>query len=71
MPKEYQKRTFVTDWSKVPIVFDVAFAANLLALSYEQTRALCAKGVIPACKVSGRSWRINKKDFMKFIGATE
>ncbi len=71
MPKEYNKRTLIYDWDKVPIMFDIAYAANLLALTYEKVRRLCVAGVIPAHKISEHTWRINKKEFMEFVGVKE
>lgn len=68
MPKEYNKRTYVTDWNKVPIIFDIAYAANLLGMTYEYARRMCVKGIIPAHKISANSWRINKSEFMKYLG---
>ena len=69
MPKEYKRQTIITDWSKVPVLFDIAYAAELLALTYDQTRRLVASGVIPAHKISKNSWRINKSEFMAYVGA--
>ena len=68
MPKEYNKRTLIYDWSHVPIIMDVAYVANLLGLTYEYTRRMCKRGEIPAYKVGEQSWRINKSDLMKFVG---
>lgn len=68
MPKEYSQRTLIYDWAKVPIIMDIAYAANLLGLTYEYTRRLCVKGTIPAHKISDNSWRINKSELMKYVG---
>jgi len=71
MPREKNKRVLIYDWSKVPIMFDVAYAANLLAFTYDHTRKLCVSGEIPAHKVGRNSWRINKSEFMEYVGAKE
>ena len=70
MAKQYKKRVLITDWSKVPVLFDVAYAANLLGLTYDHTRKLCVAGIIPAHKIGRNSWRINKNEFMEYVGAT-
>ena len=69
MPKEYNRRDLIYDWSKVPVIMDIAYAANLLGLTYEYTRRMCKNGQIPAYKIGENSWRINKSDLMKFVGA--
>ena len=71
MPKEYNKRTLICDWAKVPIIMDIAYAANLLGLTYESTRRLCKGGQLRAHKIGENSWRINKLDLMKFVGIEE
>ena len=67
MPKEYNKRTLIYDWSHVPIIMDVAYVANLLGITYECARRMCKSGQLPAHKV-GEAWRINKSELMKFVG---
>lgn len=69
MPKEYNRKYLIYDWSAVPVIIDIAFAANLLGLTYECTRRMCKNGQIPAFKLGENSWRINKSDLMKFVGA--
>lgn len=69
MPREYNRKMIVTDWSKVPVMFDVAYAAELLGFTYDHTRKLCVSGIIPAHKVGRNTWRINKTEFMQYVGA--
>ena len=68
MPNQYRNKKYVTDWSQVPVLFDVAYAANLLGFTYDHTRRLCVAGIIPAHKVGRNSWRINKSEFMEYLG---
>ena len=69
MPKEYNKRTFIYDWAHVPIIVDIPYVANLLGLSHEWVRSVCVAGTRPAHKIGQNTWRINKSDLMKFVGA--
>lgn len=51
----------INNWDSVPIILDLAFAANILGISEEQTRRLCVSGELPARKIGGM-WRLTKED---------
>lgn len=55
-----------TNWDKVPVIFDIAYAATLLGISLDTMHKLCQKGKFPAFKV-GKLWRVNKDDLMTYI----
>ncbi len=61
----------ITDWDQVPVVFDVAMAARILAINYDKVRQMCRNGEIPAYKIGTNSWRINKSEFMEWLGLKE
>ena len=61
----------ITTWEQVPVIFDVPMAARILGLSDQKIRQMCRKGEIPAYKIGENSWRFNKSEFMKHIGARE
>lgn len=55
-----------TNWDKVPVIFDLAYAATLLGISLDSLHKQCQKGLFPAFKV-GKLWRVNKDDLMTYI----
>ncbi len=65
--KQLTRRKYVTDWNDVPVVIDVAYVANIIGMSYENTRRLIKNGDIPAVKV-GLEWRISKEALMAYLG---
>ncbi|MBR5089548.1 MAG: helix-turn-helix domain-containing protein [Ruminiclostridium sp.] len=65
------KSNNITDWAQVPVVFDVAMASRILAINYDKVRQMCRDGIIPAYKIGTNSWRINKDEFMEWLGAKE
>lgn len=62
------KAKYITDWSDVPVLIDVALASRILGKSYNRVRMLCANGKLPATKV-GSEWRIEKGKLLSFLGA--
>ncbi len=56
----------IVSWDRVPVIFDIPLAAEILGFNQEYTRQLLASGEIPAFKV-GNSWRINKSEFLEWI----
>lgn len=65
-----QVKNIVTDWSRVPVLFDVNFAVRLLGMSEASIRRYAAAGVIPAKKV-GRDWRFEKNAIYTYITGAE
>lgn len=61
----------ITNWEQVPIIFDVPLAARILGLTDQKIRKMCREGTLPAFKIGENSWRFNKAEFMKHIGARE
>ena len=55
-----------TNWDKVPVFFDLAYAATLLGLSLDSLHKLCQRGQFPAFKV-GKLWRVRKCDLVAYI----
>lgn len=44
--------------------------ADLLKMSYEATRRMCAAGKLPAFKIGSRKgWRIEEGDFFRWLDA--
>ena len=61
-----QIKNIVTDWSRVPVLFDVNFAVRLLGISEQSIRRFAANGIIPAKKV-GKDWRFEKDAIYQYM----
>ena len=59
-------RNYETAWERVPVVFDLSYAAVLLGVSLDRIRKLAQRGEFPAFKV-GKLWRVNKTDMLDYI----
>lgn len=57
---------YETAWERVPVVFDLSYAAALLGVSLDRIRKLAQRGEFPAFKV-GKLWRVNKTDMLTYI----
>lgn len=68
MPKEFNRRRYITNWDEVPVIIDIPYVASIIGMTYEYTRRMIMKGEIPAHKV-GNSWRINKNELREYLGA--
>lgn len=55
-----------TAWERVPVVFDLPYAATLLGISLDRIRKLAQRGEFPAFKV-GKLWRVNKTDMLNYL----
>ncbi|TQI66227.1 helix-turn-helix domain-containing protein [Clostridium sp. KNHs216] len=55
-----------TAWERVPVVFDLPYAATLLNVSLDRIRKLAQRGEFPAFKI-GKLWRVNKADMLDYI----
>jgi excisionase family DNA binding protein len=55
-----------TDWNRVPVIFDLTYAAALLGVSTDRMHKLAQQGRFPAFKV-GKLWRVNKTDMLSYI----
>lgn len=56
-------------WEEIPIIFDLAFAANLTGFSSERLRQLSRAGEFPARKIGTGNhavWRIDKDEFVSW-----
>ena len=49
----------ITDWSNVPLFFDINYLVRLLGITPETARRYCRENTIPAVIV-GCDWRISK-----------
>lgn len=56
----------IVSWDKVPVIFDIPLAAEILGLNQEYTRQMLADGKLPGFKV-GNCWRINKSELLGWI----
>jgi excisionase family DNA binding protein len=57
---------FETDWNRVPLIFDLAYAATLLDVSLDRMHKLAQQKRFPAFKV-GKLWRVRKDDLLTYI----
>lgn len=55
-----------TNWDDVPVVFDLALGARILAIAPETLKKYCADGKFPAHKVFN-SWRIDKAEMQQYL----
>lgn len=55
-----------TDWNRVPVIFDLAYAASLLGISLDRIHRLAQHGQFPAFRV-GKLWRVRKDDLLAYI----
>lgn len=55
-----------TDWNRVPVIFDLTYAAALLDVSLDRMHKLAQQGRFPAFKV-GKLWRVRKDDLINYI----
>lgn len=55
-----------TDWNRVPVIFDLAYAAALLGVSLDWLHKLAQRGQFPAFKI-GKLWKVRKEDLQQFI----
>ena len=56
----------ITDWSNVPVVFDIPMAARILGVTPEGVKKRCQRGELPAFK-DGKLWRFEKDAFLDYI----
>lgn len=56
----------VTSWEKVPVIFDIPYAACLLGINPETLRCMVKDGQLPAFKV-GKKWKIKKEHFISWV----
>lgn len=61
------KRKYVTDWSQVPVVVDVAYVSVLLGLHPRTVEIYLKKGKLKG-KKAGRVWRIPKESLEEYVG---
>ncbi|WOC33432.1 MULTISPECIES: helix-turn-helix domain-containing protein [Caproicibacterium] len=59
-------RKVETDWHRVPVIFDLSYAAALLGISLDCIHKLAQQGRFPAFKV-GKLWRVRKDDLTAYI----
>jgi excisionase family DNA binding protein len=59
-------RNSETDWNRIPVVFDLAYAATLLGVSLDWLHKLAQRGQFPAFKI-GKLWRVRKDDLLSYI----
>lgn len=59
----------VTNWTQVPVLFDIHMAARLLNKTVEGVRRLICAGELPAHKAGGE-WRLRKDEIMLALGFT-
>jgi excisionase family DNA binding protein len=55
-----------TDWNRVPVIFDLSYAAALLHVSLDWLHKLAQRGQFPAFKI-GKLWRVHKDDLLNYI----
>jgi excisionase family DNA binding protein len=55
----YRQPRHYYDWSRVPLILDVAQAAILLQITPEHLARMCKAGTIPAAQF-GKGWRIER-----------
>lgn len=55
-----------TDWNRVPVIFDLAYASALLDISLDRMHKLAQQKRFPAFKV-GKLWRVRKDDLVAYI----
>jgi excisionase family DNA binding protein len=59
-------KNYETAWERVPVVFNLSYAALLLGVSLDRLRKLAQHGDFPAFKL-GKQWRVNKTDLLSYI----
>ena len=62
-----RREPLVTEWSRVPVMMDVAMASVILGKNPDTLRRAILRGDFPARKVLGE-WRIRKDDLMAYLG---
>lgn len=55
-----------TCWDKVPVIFDLPYAAILVGKTYDRLTRLSANGLFPAHKI-GNSWRVDRDEFREWF----
>lgn len=66
------KYRLITNWDEVPLVFDLAYASNLIQISYDILSRWHKAGKFPAVKLNGEI-RVTKdamQDFLKVKDVT-
>jgi hypothetical protein len=61
------KKSYVYNWSEVPVILDVPAVCTILGLTPDTVQKLLRSGQLKGFKIV-RSWRINKSDLMTFTG---
>lgn len=61
------KRKYVTDWSQVPVVVDVAYVSVLLGLHPRTIEKQLKNGELKGFK-AGKVWRIRKEALAEYMG---
>lgn len=67
MLKKETKLKKETNWDKVPLFFDLRYAATLLGISLDAMHKLCQQGNFPAFKVGVKLWRVEKTDLITYM----
>ena len=65
-PKKAITPAQVTTWERIPVIFDLSFAACLIRMDQENLRKIARSGGFPAFKV-GTKWRVRKTDLSEWI----
>jgi len=63
-------RKVFKSWNELPLVLDLATAAIVLGLNYENAAKLAQQGKLPAFKV-GRLWKMSKAALREYVGDVE
>jgi excisionase family DNA binding protein len=64
-------RKIVADWSDVPVIIDLPFAARLLGLSVECLKKKAQSQQLPGAIKIGKVWRIDKSALKSYIETGE
>ncbi len=65
-----KKPMYYRDWDEMPAVLDLADCAVILKITYETAQKWAKKGKLPATKIGGTEWRVEKTALRKmFEGA--
>jgi excisionase family DNA binding protein len=59
------KKLKIRNWEDIPPIFDIAYATELLRMSYSCVVRLAQNGQLPGATKIGKQWRINRDKFKK------
>jgi len=61
------KAQLITDWSQVPLIIDLPFAARILGRSVESLKKRAQRGELPGAFRDGRLWRVSKSQLQNYV----